>query len=328
MEQNNSLPSTIIFQDADQGMQAFNTANLVFSPVAMTQIQTLSEVMSQTQGIVPRHFNNNPGACFSIIMQAGRWGMNPFSLAQHTFDVSGKLGFEAKVIQSVLQAAGKIKFSHKYNGDWSKVRGKTIEREARAKGPNDRPKKYRVPAWKDADEVGLSITLTGTWPDGRKETITVEMNSCHPRQSTNWANDPEQQVWYSAIIKFGRRFAPELILGVSDGDDLAAQDEAPVEKEINPIVQSQPQEKSLEEMMQPEPEPTNATDLDDLMSGNFPQSVFEEIRDELTSVKTRDDYRQAVPKVTEAFRTGEINDREHSTLLELCKTLYDALKEE
>ena len=328
MEQNNSLPSTIIFQDADQGMQAFNTANLVFSPVAMTQIQTLSEVMSQTQGIVPRHFNNNPGACFSIIMQAGRWGMNPFSLAQHTFDVSGKLGFEAKVIQSVLQAAGKIKFSHKYNGDWSKVRGKTIEREARAKGPNDRPKKYRVPAWKDADEVGLSITLTGTWPDGRKETITVEMNSCHPRQSTNWANDPEQQVWYSAIKKFGRRFAPELILGVSDGDDLAAQDEAPVEKEINPIVQSQPQEKSLEEMMQPEPEPTNATDLDDLMSGNFPQSVFEEIRDELTSVKTRDDYRQAVPKVTEAFRTGEINDREHSTLLELCKTLYDALKEE
>ena len=31
MEQNNALPSTIVFQDAQQGMQAFNTANLVFS---------------------------------------------------------------------------------------------------------------------------------------------------------------------------------------------------------------------------------------------------------------------------------------------------------
>ena len=208
-----TLPSTIVFQNAEEGMEAFNTANLVFSPVAMNQIQQLSSLMAGTSNIVPKHFYNNPGACFSIIMQAGRWGMDPFSLAQHTFDVGGKLSFEAKVIQSVLQAAGGIKFKGKYNGDWSKVRGKTIEREARAKGPNDRPKKYRVPDWKDSDEIGLNIELTGTWPDGRTETMIVEMNSCHPRQSTNWANDPEQQVWYSAIKKIWSSLCTRITIG-------------------------------------------------------------------------------------------------------------------
>ncbi len=328
MEQNNALPSTIVFQDAQQGMQAFNTANLVFSPVAMKQVQELSTLMASANGIVPRHFNNNPGACFSIILQAGRWGMDPFSLAQHTFEIGGKLGFEAKVIQSVLQAAGGIKFQSKYNGDWSKVRGKTVERESRAKGPNDKPKKYRVPNWNANDEIGLSLTLTGVWPDGRKETMTVEMNSCHPRQSTNWAHDPEQQVWYSAIKKFGRRYAPELLLGVNDPDDLV-RNEQPSEKEINPVVKEAEPQGTLEEMMkEPEPEP-EATGLDEIMSGPVnAQSKFKELQDILTGVNTKEDYRQVAPMVTAAYRNGELTDEEHSGLLEICKTLYIALNEE
>ncbi len=332
MTENTSLPSTLVFQNAEEGMQAFNTANLVFSPVAMNQIQQLSGLMANTQGIVPRHFNNNPGACFSIIMQAGRWGMDPFSLAQHTFDIGGKLGFEAKVIQSVLQAAGGIKFTSKYNGDWSKVRGKTVEREARSKGPNDKPKKYRVANWKDHDEIGLSVTLTGTWPDGRKETMVVEMNSCHPRQSTNWANDPEQQVWYSAIKKFGRRYAPELLLGVSDRDDLSVRDSAPIEKEVNPIKEKEAEpQTTLDDVMRDEPEPEpKPSGLDDIMS-NDPSpmlSKYDELRDILIGVKTREDYRETAPAVTEAYRNGELTDDEHSTLLDMCKQIYQAFKEE
>ncbi len=332
MEQNNALPSTIVFQDAQQGMQAFNTANLVFSPVAMSQIQELSTLMANTSGIVPRHFNNNPGACFSIIMQAGRWGMDPFSLAQHTFDISGKLGFEAKVIQSVLQSAGGIKFKSKYSGDWSKVRGKTVERESRPKGPNDKPKKFRVPNWTANDEIGLNLTLTGVWPDGREETMVVEMNSCHPRQSTNWAHDPEQQVWYSAIKKFGRRYAPELLLGVSDRDDLAARnDTKPMEKEINPVEKHvEPERSTLDDVMQ-ETQSTQETSsgLDDIMTENFvPDSRFKELQDILTGVNTKEDYRQAAPLVTHAFKNGELTQDEHETLLDICKTLYIALNEE
>ncbi len=329
MEQNNALPSTIVFQDAQQGMQAFNTANLVFSPVAMKQVQELSTLMATATGIVPRHFNNNPGACFSIILQAGRWGMDPFSLAQHTFEISGKLGFEAKVIQSVLQAAGGIKFKSQYNGDWSKVRGKTIERESRSKGPNDKPKKYRVPSWNANDEVGLSLTLTGVWPDGREETMVVEMNSCHPRQSTNWANDPEQQVWYSAIKKFGRRYAPELLLGVNDPDDLVRNEQPPSEKEINPVVKEAEPTGTLEQMMQePEPEP-EASGLDDIMSGPVnTMSKFKELQDILTDVNSKEDYRLVAPLVTNAYRNGELTEDEHSGLLDICKTLYTALNEE
>lgn len=333
MEQQNALPSTIVFQDAQQGMQAFNTANLVFSPVAMTQIQELSTLMSNTTGIVPRHFNNNPGACFSIIMQAGRWGMDPFSLAQHTFDISGKLGFEAKVVQSVLQSAGGIRFTGKYNGDWSKVRGKTVERESRAKGPNDKPKKYRVPNWTPQDEIGLNIELTGVWPDGRQETIVVEMNSCHPRQSTNWAHDPEQQTWYSAIKKFGRRHAPELLLGVNDRDDLAGRNSAQVEKEINPVPQQPQRGATLEEMMkEPEPQPQpqpNSSSLDDIMSNNDEQpSKYQQIEDLLATIKTKEDYREIAPLVTEAYRNDELTGAQYDNLLKICKSLHSALQEE
>ncbi len=329
MNENNALPSTIVFQDAQQGMQAFNTANLVFSPVAMKQVQELSTLMASANGIVPRHFSNNPGACFSIILQAGRWGMDPFSLAQHTFEIGGKLGFEAKVIQSVLQSAGGIKFKSQYNGDWSKVRGKTTERESRPKNANDKPKKFRVPNWNANDEIGLSLTLTGVWPDGRKETMTVEMNSCHPRQSTNWAHDPEQQVWYSAIKKFGRRYAPELLLGVNDPDDLVRNEQPPAEKEINPVVPEAESTETLEQMMQePQPEP-EGTGLDDIMSGpSGAASKFKELQDLLTGINTKEDYRQIAPQVTNAFRNGEISENEHSELLEICKTLHIALSEE
>ena len=329
MNEKSNMPSTIVFESAEKGMQAFNTANLVFSPVAMTQVQELSTLMASAKGIVPSHFTGNPGACFSIIMQAGSWGMNPFSLAQHTFEISGKLGFEAKVMQSVLQGAGGIKFKGVYNGDWSKVRGKTIERSSQPKHPNDKPKKYRIPNWKDTDEIGLSITLTGIWPDGREETMVVEMNSCHPRQSTNWANDPEQQVWYSAIKKFGRRYAPELLLGVSDGDDLVARETPIVEKELNPApAANNDQTQTLEEMMQEAPV-EERSGLDEIMSEktNGP-SKFEELRDLLTEVRTKVDYKQAARHVTEAFRNGELSENEHGTLIDICKTLYEALKEE
>ena len=320
----------IVFKSAEEGMSAFNTANLVFSPVAMGQIQQLSDLMSRTTGIVPRHFNNNPGACFAMIMQAGRWGMDPFSLAQHSFDIGGKLGFEAKVMQSVLQAAGGIKFTGEYYGDWSKVRGNTIERESRAKGPNDKPKKYRVPGWNDKDEVGLGIRLTGTWSDGRQETMTVEMNSCHPRQSTNWANDPEQQIWYSAIKKFGRRYAPELLLGVNDPDDLAARNQTPPEKEINPVPEEPEQTSaSLDELMQENAE-TQASGLVDIMSQqqDVAPSKFQELSDLLHEVNTKDEYKQIAPAVSEAFKKGEITEDEHKTLLDICKSLYTALRED
>jgi len=332
---NQALPSTIVFESAEQGMQAFNTANLVFSPVAMQQIQELSSLMATTRGIVPNHFANNPGACFSVVMQAGRWGMDPFSLAQHTFDIGGKLGFEAKVVQAVLQSAGGIKFTAEYNGDWSKVRGKTIERESAPKKPNERPKKYRMPNWRDADEIGLSVTITGNWPDGRKESMTVEMNSCHPRQSTNWANDPEQQVWYSAIKKFGRRFAPELLLGVMDQDDLSYRAEERVEREVNPVDTSGTQAETLSEVMslnakektekdQSEPQDT----LNEIFDTKAEESAkFFELKDLLFTVKTKDDYREVAPTISEAYRASEISKDEHFELLKLCKQLHSSLNE-
>jgi hypothetical protein len=153
-------------------------------------------------------------------MQSIQWRMNPFAVAQKThMTQGGALGYEAQLVNAVITTLAPIKTRPEFEffGDWSKIIGKVEERKS------DKGGKYYVATWKKEDEEGLGVRCRATFI-GESEPREVEclLTQCYPRFSTQWATDPQQQITYAAVRKWGRRYSPDVILGVYTPEELEA----------------------------------------------------------------------------------------------------------
>lgn len=194
------------------------SASLILSGDAMERIFKFAEMMAKGTATVPRHLQGNSSDCLAVVMQATQWGMNPFAVAQKTHvSQSGALGYEAQLISAVITANAPVtgQPEYEYLGDWNKVLGKVEERKS------DKGGKYYVATYTKADEAGLGVvcrmTLKG---ESKPREMTVMMSQCFPRFSTQWATDPKQQISYVAIRKWSRLYAPGVILGVYEPEEL------------------------------------------------------------------------------------------------------------
>lgn len=323
MQVKNAHDSAIIISSQQEASNAFSIANLIFHPYAMERINLFAEEMSKSRALLPQCFHNDKEACRALLMKAGALNMDPFAIGAHAFTApNGTIGFEAKVYQAIAESASGIKFSVEYKGDWSKVIGNTVERQGN-KG------KYRAPNWTAQDEKGLIAVITGVWPNGRTETLDVYMSECHPRLSTNWANDPRLQTYYAGLKKFLRRYAPSLIMGLFDRDDTSPEYVQTPEKELNPIQAAtitKGKDLDLDDVFnvnqKPEPAPAQEPDLDidDVFNANavheesFKLSKYEELSNLIGTSGTLEDLFEAGNYVNEAYKAGQITNEEQHNL--------------
>lgn len=213
-----------------------NSTELMMSPERMDSMMRMAELMASGRSTIPQHLQKSPADCMAVVMQATQWGMNPFAVAQKTHvSQGGVLGYEAQLISAVISANAPVKEEapdYEFIGDWSKVLGKVEERKS------DKGGKYFVATYTKADEAGLGVICRMTLSrEQRPREITVMMSQCYPRFSTQWANDPKQQICYVAVRKWSRLFSPGVILGVYSPDEL--QDEAPRNMGEAEVVQPQ-----------------------------------------------------------------------------------------
>lgn len=185
----------------------------------------VSELMAKSQKMVPGHLRNNPGGCLALTMQAMRWNMDPFALAQKTFEVNDLVGYEAQAIISALNNSPLLatRLKWKWEGDWSRIVGKFKQVESKTKkDDNGNPKKYIVPAWDfDKDEEGLMVTVSATLVgESEPAELTLLMKQARTRNSPLWVEDPKQQLAYLAAKRWGRLYAPDVIMGVYTPDEL------------------------------------------------------------------------------------------------------------
>ena len=215
-----------------QSRDVFSVANLIYNPEALENLQLLAEVLCSQTGMVPEHLRESKGDMMAVIMQAGRWGLDPLMVAQSTFVINGTIGYEAKLMQAIVKANGGLWFSGEHYGEWNKIVGNTLTQKVTKKGKyGDFQAEKEVAAWLPEDENGLGYIITGHFPDGRTQELDVPLITCKPRHSTNWIYDPQQQIHYASVKRFVRRFAPELAIGVRDYDDVMSSN---TEKEVNP----------------------------------------------------------------------------------------------
>lgn len=221
-------------EQADLPMVATSSAALVLDSNSMDNMMRLADTMASGRCTVPTHLRSSPGDCLAIIMQSVQWRMNPFAVAQKTHLVNGILGYEAQLVNAVINtmAPTKDRIHYEWYGDWSKVIGKF---EIKTSNKDGKTSEYRVPGWKLDDEEGLGIRV---WATLKGETEPRELElllaQARTRNSPLWADDPRQQLAYLAVKRWSRLYTPDVILGVYTQDELE-EDSTRVEREINPI---------------------------------------------------------------------------------------------
>lgn len=201
---------------------------MVFNPERFAAMNQLAEVMASGACTVPRHLTGNKGDCFAIVMQSMMWGMNPFAVAQKTHLINGVLGYEAQLVNAVVEKHITGAFHYEWFGPWEKVVGKFQWKE----GKNG---KYQAPGWSPADEIGCGIRVSATLK-GEAEPRVLELLLCQAtvRNSTLWASDPRQQLAYLAVKRWTRLYKPGAILGVYSDDELPGEPVNVTPPEANP----------------------------------------------------------------------------------------------
>lgn len=171
---------------------------LIFDPQKLQAMQTMAKAMSEAVIAVPAHFRGKSGDCLAVVMQAAQWGMNPFAVAQKTHVVGGALGYEAQLVNAVVQNSGAVdgRFHYEYRGEGANV-------------------ECRV----GAVIRGEKEVTWGEWLSAA--TVTT-------KNSPLWKTNPKQQLGYLQVKNWARAFAPGAILGVYSSDELAE----PMERDI------------------------------------------------------------------------------------------------
>lgn len=168
----------------------------------LDRLERIAERMASGRMTVPEYLRGNTGDCMAIAIQAMLWNMDPFAVAQKTHIVSGRLGFEAQLVNAVLQNSGAIRGLPRYE-----YRGEGNALECRV---------GCVPR-------GEAEILWGEW---------LSIGAVQTKNSPLWKVNPRQQMGYLQVKNWARAFAPGAILGVYTVDEL--EDFAPAPRAAAP----------------------------------------------------------------------------------------------
>lgn len=194
---------------------------LMFNEPLYERCKQIAKIMAGANGFTPPHLINMQEACFAVVTRAITWKLDPFSVAQSTYQTpGGKVGYEGKLVQAILENSGYLEGGVKFTllGDWDRIRGKWLKKSS------ERGKEFAVQNWKDEDENGLGVVVSAQ-VKGEKEPreLTVWLRECFPRNSTLWALRPSQQICYTAVRAFANVAAPGLFMGVPFTSDIEEQ---------------------------------------------------------------------------------------------------------
>jgi len=164
----------------------------LFDTAKFEHMYRVAKLMASSD-LMPKHLMGKEANCMLIVQQALRWKMDPFAMAQGTFVVSNKLGYEGKVVAAVVNTRAALKERLKYD-----VSGEGQNCSVVVRG-----------TFQGEDE---ERTVAATWAEGK---------ALSPH-GAKWKELPDQQLCYYAARKWARRHCPELILGVLSDDEVEA----------------------------------------------------------------------------------------------------------
>jgi hypothetical protein len=169
---------------------AFNAAAVFSDPARLQSLMAFAEVMAKSAVTVPKHLAGKASDCLAITLQALRWGMDPYVVAQKTHLVNGTLGYEAQLVVAVLKSSGAVRSRPYY--EW-------------------------------VGDGSAMACRAGFIPAGETEIVWTEwlrVSDIQVKNSPLWKTNPRQQMGYLQARNWARLYAPEALLGVYTADEL------------------------------------------------------------------------------------------------------------
>lgn len=180
---------------------------LITSEGNMARVMSMAKMMAGSKVTVPKHLQGSEGDCAAIVIQATNWGMNPFAVAQKTHLVNGVLGYEAQLVNAVIQSSNAIKgaFSYEYKDEGGSGANAFVS--------------CRVGAVLN----GKQDITWGEW---------LASASVTTKNSPLWKTNVKQQMGYLQVKNWARLYCPGAILGAYTTEEL--EDMPAAEKDVTP----------------------------------------------------------------------------------------------
>ena len=291
-----ATPSTALAAVNPQVAQpSAQTISLILNESHMAQMFKFAEMMACGIATVPKHLQKNPADCLAVVMQATQWGMNPFAVAQKTHIVNGALGYEAQLVNAVLQSTGAIKgaFAYEYTGT-------------------------EVPVCRvGAVITGHEAITWGEWLSAA--TVTT-------KNSPLWKTNPKQQLGYLQVKNWARSYCPGAILGVYTPDELetpsvthmgAAEVVMPATPTTYPADQFEKNLPAWQKVITTGRK--NAEQIIAMAESKFPLSDAQ--KETIRATKTVEDAKTSAPVVTYAAVADKLRKAEDVDLLDAAADL-------
>jgi len=141
-----------------------------------------------TARLVPPAFQKSPADIFLAMNTIERLKLDFFMTIGECYVVQNKLGFSGKLAQAILNSSGRLAepISHTYEGDG------------------------------DNRTVTTSARLAN---ESHTRSVTVRLGDAKTRNE-NWSKIPDQMLAYNGARTWGRRHAPEILLGMLFEDEV------------------------------------------------------------------------------------------------------------
>lgn len=254
-----------------------NALRTNFLPSSFTECMELAKLMAAGT-FVPTRVRGKPGDCLAIILQATRWGMDPFAVAQKVYFVNndGIPGYEAQLVVAVINTSGALE--EKLSVEW------------------------------EGEGENLKVIVSGKLKGDRNvKTIEQPLKTITIRNSPLWKQSPRQQLGYYGQRLWARLYAPEVMLGVYAADELNGADgEAARRIEATPApTREQVRAQAEPRVIQSEGTRTAA------QPEQAKATVLEPDRDEGLDAETEEQRERRIDAEAERQRSGDEGDEQH-----------------
>ncbi len=185
----------------DPGLGAYTFNNL-------GDVVRFADLMSKAGEMLPEHLRQKPALCLAVTMRATQWRVDPFALAQETYQAKpgGPIGYQAKVFTAALNNAG-VRLRYRYEGEI-----KMLDKPVTSYKGNEIAKRTAT---------GNRKCIAYAVIDGdtlEYETMTLDQITI--KNSPMWHNDPDQQLAYAAGRGWARRHRADVIMGAYSDDEV------------------------------------------------------------------------------------------------------------
>jgi hypothetical protein len=180
---------------------------------SMLEVMEFAKLMALADTAVPPHLRNKPGSCLAVTIRALQLQMDPFTVANWSYEVEQKgvkrISYEAAFYNAVILARAPIDGPLEYE-----ILGEGDERKCKVTFTLRRRHKT----------ISYISEKLGKLRPGRNESGTI-------KGSPLWEKKPEVQMIYNTVRDVARIYFPHVTAGLYTSDELADFDEDQVTME-------------------------------------------------------------------------------------------------